>query len=210
MAVSNGTATGRAADEEQSDHSRAETREASAESPSRSATPPATLSLSGDMLAAAVRAAEQAGVEPANPDTPGPQDGLTCPGFSKYSSETTTGLRSDVATAWRTAATSAAAHDITLCLNDGKRSMSQQQRQFDEYVAQYGRAVAEHLALPPDHSQHVVGLAVDVQPAAGYRWLESTEGSLGFCRIYRNEPWHFEFNPAYRKTGCPALIAEPG
>jgi LAS superfamily LD-carboxypeptidase LdcB len=110
---------------------------------------------------------------------------------------------------WQKATKTAAAAGITLCLNDGKRSRAQQQAQFDDYAEQYGEQVAEQLVLPPNKSAHVVGIAIDVQPADGYRWLQNTAGSLGFCRMYDNEPWHFEFNPAYTHTGCPDRLPEP-
>ncbi len=171
--------------------------------------PPESLSTDGNLIAAATSAAAAAGVAPANPDTPGPESGPECPGYPKYVDEKPTGLRSDVVTAWRHAVNVAAGKGITMCLNDGKRSRGQQQAQYDEYVREYGTQVADELVLPPSKSAHVVGIAVDVQPAAAYRWLQSTDGSLGFCRIYDNEAWHFEYNPDYRTTGCPSRLPEP-
>ena len=35
------------------------------------------------------------------------------------------------------------------------------------------------------------------------------QGSYGFCRIYDNEAWHFEYNPAYRVAGCPKRLPKP-
>ena len=172
-------------------------------------TPPGSLSTDGDLIAAATSAAAAADVAPANPDAPGPETGPTCPADSKYVDEKPTGLRSDVITAWHRAVSRAAAQGITLCLNDGKRSRAQQQAQYDEYLDDYGKQVADQLVLQPNKSAHVVGIAIDVQPAEAYRWLQSTDGSLGFCRIYDNEAWHFEFNPVYRSTGCPARLPEP-
>jgi len=171
--------------------------------------PPGSLSTDGDLIAAATSAAAAAGVAPADPDTPGPETGPTCPADSKYVDEKPTGLRSDVIAAWHRAVSRAAAKGITLCLNDGKRSRAQQQAQYDEYLDEYGKQVADQLVLQPNKSAHVVGIAIDVQPADAYRWLQSTDGSLGFCRIYDNEAWHFEFNPDYRSTGCPARLPEP-
>ncbi len=172
-------------------------------------TPPGSLSTDGNLIAAATSAAAAAGVSPANPDTPGPGTGPACPANPKYVNEATSGLRTDVAAAWTAAVAAGRRAGITLCLNDGKRSRAQQQAQFDEYAEEYGDQVADQLVLQPNKSAHVVGIAVDAQPADGYRWLQATRGSLGFCRIYDNEPWHFEFNPAYRRTGCPARLPEP-
>jgi hypothetical protein len=172
-------------------------------------TPPGSLSTDGDLIAAATSAAAAAGVAPADPDTPGPASGPPCTADAKYVNEKPTGLRSDVITAWHKAVSRAAADGITLCLNDGKRSRAQQQAQYDEYLDEYGKQVADQLVLQPNKSAHVVGIAIDVQPASAYRWLQATDGSLGFCRIYDNEAWHFEFNPDYRSTGCPARLPEP-
>lgn len=174
----------------------------------KTVTPPGSLS-TGNLIAAATSAAAAAGVAPADPDTPGPQTGAACPADKKYVNEVPTGLRSDVVTAWQQAVAAGKRNGITLCLNDGKRSRAQQQAQFDDYAARYGEDVARQLVLPPEKSAHVVGIAVDAQPADAYQWLQSTKGSLGFCRIYDNEPWHFEYNPAYRTEGCPARLPEP-
>jgi D-alanyl-D-alanine carboxypeptidase len=29
------------------------------------------------------------------------------------------------------------------------------------------------------------------------------------CRVYRNEPWHFELRPGAVRDGCPARYADP-
>ena len=93
-----------------------------------------------------------------------------------------------------------------MCLNDGKRSRAQQQATYDYYVQQYGRISRATYVLPPEKSAHVLGTAIDVQPYAAYTWLESTAGALGFCRMYDNEAWHFEFSEAYKTAGCPARL----
>ena len=95
-----------------------------------------------------------------------------------------------------------------MCVHDGKRSRAQQQATFDDYVTQYGVAAAEQYVLPPDRSAHVAGYAIDVQPAASAAWLDATNGSLGFCRMYDNEVWHFEFADTFR-LGCPPQRAAP-
>lgn len=143
-----------------------------------------------------------------DPDTPGPDGGAPCPVDPSYQDENTDGLDADVVAAWAAAKTAAAAAGITLCVNDGKRSRAQQQATFDDYVAQYGQAAAEQYVLPPDRSAHVAGYAIDVQPAASAAWLEATDGSLGFCRMYDNEVWHFEFAETFR-LGCPPRRTAP-
>lgn len=142
-------------------------------------------------------------------DIPGPDGGPACPGDPRYVDEPTTGLDARAAAAWDAAKAAAAGDGVTLCLNDGKRSRAQQQALYDDYVRQYGTTAADELVLTPDKSSHVTGLAVDAQPAAGYRWLEATGGSYGWCRSYDNEPWHFEFRADYAANGCPARLAAP-
>lgn len=163
----------------------------------------------GDVWQQAAAAAAAAGVSPADPDAAGPEHGPSCPADPQYSNEATTGLRSDAVAAWTATVAAAKAAGVTLCLNDGKRSRAQQQAQFDTYVKEYGEEVAKQLVLPPDKSAHVIGIAIDVQPAAGYQWLQDTAGSLGFCRIYDNEPWHFEYHPGYAPEGCPKRLPAP-
>lgn len=142
-------------------------------------------------------------------DIPGPTTGTACPGSPEYSNEAADGLDAGVAAAWAQAVALANDDGITLCLHDGKRSRTQQQEIYDDYVRQYGRPTADELVLPPDLSSHVTGFALDVQPPAAHQWLQATGGALGFCRIYDNEPWHFEFRAAYQVTGCPDRLPEP-
>lgn len=145
----------------------------------------------------------------ADPDAPGPERGPACPVDPQYSDEAPTGLRTDVLAAWVAVKKYAASRQVVLCLNDGKRSAAQQLALYDEYVQQYGKAAADVYVLPPDKSAHVEGYAVDVQPATAYRWLQASGGARGWCRIYDNEPWHFEYSGRYRTTGCPARLPGP-
>lgn len=145
----------------------------------------------------------------ASPDTPGPEGGRACATDAQYVDEDPTGLRSDVITGWRSIEKAANADGVIVCLNDGKRSKAQQQAQYDDYEQQYGKEVADQLVLPPSKSAHVIGNAIDVQPQAAYQWLQATKGDLGFCRIYDNEPWHFEYDVKYFEQGCPARLPKP-
>jgi LAS superfamily LD-carboxypeptidase LdcB len=114
-----------------------------------------------------------------------------------------------VISAWTAAKTAAQRAGVTLCLNDGKRSAAQQRQTYASYVAQFGEAAAQEYVLPPEKSAHVLGYAIDVQPAAGARWLEQTAGQFGLCRMYDNEAWHFEFAQTFT-LGCPPRRARPG
>ena len=118
-------------------------------------------------------------------------------------------MRADAAAAWVAADAAAAAQGVSMCLADGKRSRTQQQETYDDYVTQYGQAMADQYVLPPEKSAHVKGLAVDVQPYAAYTWLEGTAGSLGWCRIYDNEAWHFEYDLEFVTAGCPTRLPHP-
>ena len=139
----------------------------------------------------------------------GPEGGPPCAVAKQYSDEAPTGLRPDVKAAWLATRKRAAALGVTLCLNDGKRSAAQQVALFQLYVKKYGTAAAHDYVLPPGKSAHVKGYAVDVQPAAAYRWLQATKGKLGWCRIYDNEAWHFEYSTVYAHSGCPVRQPRP-
>ena len=143
-------------------------------------------------------------------DAPGDDNGAACPTDPQYVNEQPTGLQPDIAAAWQTALSEAAAVGVTLCLEDGKRSRTQQQATYDDYVKQYGQAMADEYVLSPEKSAHVLGLAIDVQPLEGHNWLEQTAGSLGLCRTYDNETWHFEYDAIFATQGCPTRMAHPG
>jgi LAS superfamily LD-carboxypeptidase LdcB len=159
----------------------------------------------------AAAAALAAGAPPADPDTPGPEGDTTkCVGFEQYADEEPLGMQADAGTGWLAVRAAGEAQGLTMCLADGKRSRAQQQQTYDDYVKQYGQAMADQYVLPPDKSAHVLGLAIDVQPYQAYTWLEGTNGAFNYCRRYDNEAWHFEFDAAYATTGCPALLPYPG
>lgn len=154
-------------------------------------------------------AARPTRVPAANLTAPGPDNGPPCAVDPQYSDETPTGLRPDVLAAWVAVKKYAKNQGVALCLNDGKRSTAQQLALYADYVKQFGRAAADVYVLPPSKSAHVKGYAVDVQPAAAYQWLQTTRGARGWCRIYDNEPWHFEYSRGYQTAGCPARLPEP-
>ncbi len=169
------------------------------------------LDAAASAAAVAAAAAIAAGSPPADPDAPGPEgDTARCAGFEQYADEEPAGMQSDAAAGWLAVRAAGEAQGLTMCLADGKRSRAQQQQTYDDYVKQYGQAMADQYVLPPDKSAHVLGLAVDVQPYQAYTWLESTNGAFNFCRRYGNEAWHFEFDPSFSSAGCPALVADPG
>ncbi len=140
-------------------------------------------------------------------EMPGPETGPPCPLDPRYVDEQPERLPPDTLTAWQRLRAAAGQDGMQLCLNDGKRSRDQQARQFADAVQRFGSAdLASRYVLQPDESMHVRGVAVDVQPLASAAWVERNGAAFGWCRRYENEPWHFEYDPAYATAGCPALL----
>ncbi|WP_330276689.1 D-alanyl-D-alanine carboxypeptidase family protein [Lentzea sp. NBC_00516] len=141
-------------------------------------------------------------------EVPGPPDGPNCSIDARYFDEEPRGLRPEVLKAWLALRAKASEQGVKLCLNDGKRSRQQQQAEFDEAVKKFGteELASKYVLNPPDRSMHVIGFAVDIQPIESAKWVENNGSSLGWCRRYENEQWHFEYNAGYPTGGCPALI----
>ncbi|HEX7716037.1 MAG TPA: M15 family metallopeptidase [Marmoricola sp.] len=111
--------------------------------------------------------------------------------------------------ALRLAVADAADDGVALHVNSGWRSRAHQQRLLDEAVLEYGsRAEASRWVATPDTSPHVGGEAVDIGPVEASSWLARHGSAYGLCRIYANEPWHFELRPAAVDHGCPATYVD--
>jgi zinc D-Ala-D-Ala carboxypeptidase len=52
----------------------------------------------------------------------------------------------------------------------------------------------------------VIGFAVDIQPIESAKWVEKNGNTLGWCRRYENEQWHFEYHASYSTGGCPPML----
>ena len=105
------------------------------------------------------------------------------------------------------AAGAAAAEGVSLTVTSGWRSPEFQQWLLDDAVATYGSvAAARQYVQTPERSKHVLGQAVDMGGPAADRWLSANGGRFGLCRIYANEPWHFEL-AADLAGNCPPLLA---
>ncbi len=87
-------------------------------------------------------------------------------------------------------------------------------RTHDEQAALFATTTEKGRAARPGHSEHELGLAVDVNPVpagdAGYAWLEANAHRFGFVLSYpegkqkitgyRPEPWHVRYvGPALAK-----------
>jgi D-alanyl-D-alanine carboxypeptidase len=112
--------------------------------------------------------------------------------------------------ALRRAATDAANDGVQLDVDSGWRSRAYQERLLDQAVSQYGsEAEAERWVATPNTSAHVSGDAVDIGPTSAAAWLSAHGTAYGLCRIYANEPWHYELRPEAVGNGCPPMYADP-
>ena len=101
-------------------------------------------------------------------------------------------------------------HGVDFFVNSGWRSSDYQNRLLREAVAKYGseREAARWVATA-DTSRHVSGDAIDLGPSDATAWLSKHGAEYGLCRIYRNEPWHYELRPEAREHRCPPTYADP-
>jgi hypothetical protein len=112
--------------------------------------------------------------------------------------------------ALRQAATDAAGDGVEFIVNSGWRSPEYQEQLLQEAVSKYGsEAEAARWVAAPDTSSHVSGDAVDLGPSDATAWLSEHGVAYGLCRIYGNEPWHYELRPHAIGQGCPPMYADP-
>ena len=111
--------------------------------------------------------------------------------------------------ALRRAATDAASDGIVFHVNSGWRSPEYQDLLLREAVATYGsEAAAARWVATASTSPHVSGEAVDIDSDAA-SWLADHGAEYGLCRVYGNEPWHYELRPEAIDRGCPPTYADP-
>jgi zinc D-Ala-D-Ala carboxypeptidase len=111
--------------------------------------------------------------------------------------------------ALRRAATKAASDGVEFFVDSGWRSRTYQEHLLREAVSKYGsKAEAARWVAAPNASAHVSGDAVDIGPSDATAWLSADGAEYGLCRIYRNEPWHYELRPDAIAHGCPAMYAD--
>jgi len=112
--------------------------------------------------------------------------------------------------ALRKAATDAAGSGVELRVDSGWRSPEYQEQLLRDAIAKYGSLTqALRWVAAPNRSAHVKGGAVDIGPSGAAAWLTEHGATYGLCRIYANEPWHFELRPEAGQHGCPSLYADP-
>lgn len=119
-------------------------------------------------------------------------------------------LDPDLLQALRRAASAAGASGVEILVESGWRSPAYQERLLREAVARYGsEEEAARWVATPERSAHVSGDAVDVEPEAAAAWLAEHGAAYGLCRVYDNEPWHFELRTQAVTAGCPPTYADP-
>jgi zinc D-Ala-D-Ala carboxypeptidase len=110
----------------------------------------------------------------------------------------------------RRAATDAAGDGVDFYVDSGWRSPEYQERLLHEAIAKYGsEEAATRWVATPNTSAHVSGDAVDIGPSGAAAWLSEHGAAYGLCRIYGNEPWHYELRPEAIAHGCPPMYSDP-
>jgi hypothetical protein len=118
----------------------------------------------------------------------------------RFPTENLTGLTTHARAAFTAARADAFwRHGQLIGLTSGYRDPGSQQQLFDREVHRRGSLVsAREFVLPPAESTHILGIALDVRPREGARWLEEHGARYDLHRIYDNEWWHFEYRPEFR------------
>jgi len=111
--------------------------------------------------------------------------------------------------ALRKAATDAAHDGVKFYVNSGWRSPKYQNQLLREAVFRYGSIERAARWVATAHtSPHVSAVAIDIGHDAT-AWLSKHGARYGLCRIYINEPWHYELRPKAIDHGCPSMYANP-
>jgi hypothetical protein len=142
----------------------------------------------------------------------GEADGAVPDGTTVFDDEVpgVANLDSDLLGALRQAATDAADDGVEFYVDSGWRSPEYQEQLLREAISKYGsEKEATRWVATPNTSAHVSGDAVDIGPSDATAWLSEHGAEYGLCRIYRNEPWHYELRPEAIDHGCPPMYADP-
>ena len=129
------------------------------------------------------------------PTALGESDGAVPEGVSAFDDDipAVANLDPGLRRALRQAAMDAAKDGIEIVVNSGWRSREYQKRLLRDAVAKYrSEKAAVRWVATPDTSSHVSGDAVDIGPSTATAWLSKHGAEYGLCRIYGNEPWHYE------------------
>lgn len=139
-------------------------------------------------------------------------DGVLPPGTSVFDDNLpgVANVHRDLLLAVRRAAVDAAAEGIDFQVNSGWRSPAYQAQLLRDAVLKFGsRAQAARWVATPERSAHVSGDAIDIGPPRAAAWLSTNGARYGLCRIYQNEPWHFELRLDAIENGAPSMYPDP-
>jgi hypothetical protein len=141
----------------------------------------------------------------------GEADGVVPDGVTVFdATPAVTKLDPALVRALRRAATDAGVDNVAFYVDSGWRSRQYQEQLLRQAVAKYGsRRKAARWVATPDTSAHVSGDAIDIGHDDARSWLSRHGAKYGLCRIYRNEPWHYELRPRAVDHGCPSMYADP-
>lgn len=141
----------------------------------------------------------------------GEADGAVPDGTTVFDNEVpgVANLDSALLGALRRAAADAAVDGVEFHVASGWRSEEYQEHLLREAVSKYGsQQEAARWVAAPDRSAHVSGDAVDIGPSGAAAWLSDHGSAYGLCRIYGNEPWHYELRPEATGRGCPPTYSD--
>ncbi|MEB8337789.1 M15 family metallopeptidase [Streptomyces endophyticus] len=170
------------------------------------------LVVTASVIIAAVLGLQSPRRSSASPPTEAPPDGAVSGDVTVFDDTTPAvgRLDPDLLKALRQAATDASVDGVTFYVNSGWRSPEYQNRLLSEAVSTYGsEAEAARWVATADTSPHVSGDAVDLGRSDATAWLAEHGAAYGLCRIYGNEPWHYELRTEAAVHGCPAPYADP-
>jgi hypothetical protein len=142
----------------------------------------------------------------------GEADGVVPDGVTVFDGEfpAVAKLEPDLLKALRAAATDAADDGVEFYVNSGWRSAAYQNQLLREAISKYGsEQEAARWVATADTSPHVSGDAIDIGHSDATAWLSEHGAEYGLCRIYRNEPWHYERRLEALDHGCPGMYADP-
>ncbi|MFI6288402.1 M15 family metallopeptidase [Streptomyces sp. NPDC051018] len=145
-------------------------------------------------------------------DVPGEADGVVPDGVTVFDDAipAVANLDPGLLKALRQAAKAAVNDGIEFGVNGGWRSAAYQNQLLRQAVATYGsEEEAARWVATAETSRHVSGDAVDIGRSDATAWLSEHGAGYGLCRIYRNEPWHYELRTDAIDHGCPRMYADP-
>ena len=141
----------------------------------------------------------------------GEADGIVPAGTTVFDDEVPAVAKLDASLlgALRRAAVDAARGRVQIYVDSGWRSARYQAELLRRAIDKYGSETeAARWVATPDTSAHVSGDAVDLGRSSALAWLSKHGAAYGLCRIYRNEPWHYELRPDAVDRGCPRMYAD--